>query len=153
MTFWGGNAEAASIKADKIVVIKSKRAMLLLSNGEILRAYGVALGQNPEGHKIKAGDKRTPEGLYILDKKNPNSNFHLSIRISYPDQSDIENAKRLGVPPGCCIMIHGLPPDMAMLGKLHRYEDWTEGCIAVTNSEMEEIWQLIEVGTPIKIKP
>jgi len=151
--FYPVNAEASSIKADKVVVIKSKRAMLILSNGKILRTYRVALGQNPKGHKIKAGDKRTPEGRYILDAKNPNSKFHLSIRISYPNQSDIENARRLGVLPGGSIMIHGLSQDMAMLGKLHRYKDWTEGCIAVTNSEMEEIWQLIEVGTPIKIKP
>ncbi len=147
------NAEAASIKADKVVVIKNKRAMFLLRNGEILRAYRVALGQNPVGHKIKYGDKRTPEGRYYLDAKNPNSSFHLSIRISYPNQSDIDNARRLGVSPGHSIMIHGLSEEMAMLGNLHRYKDWTEGCIAVTNSEMEEIWQLIEEGIPIKIKP
>jgi murein L,D-transpeptidase YafK len=141
------------VQADKVVVIKSKRAMFLLSNGEILRTYRVALGQNPKGHKIQYGDKRTPEGRYYLDAKNSNSEFHLAIRISYPNESDIKNARRLGVPPGCCIMIHGLPQDKAMLGILHRYRDWTRGCIAVTNSEMEEIWQLIEVGTPIKIKP
>ncbi|GAB4418114.1 MAG: L,D-transpeptidase family protein [Thermodesulfovibrionales bacterium] len=144
---------AVTNKADKVVVIKSKRILILLNDGEILKAYRIALGKNPEGRKIMAGDKRTPEGRYILVSKNSSSRFHLAIRISYPNESDLQNAQRLGVPPGGGIMIHGLPEDLAELGEFHRYEDWTDGCIAVTNSEMEEIWQMVDDGTPIEIKP
>lgn len=146
-------SSATLVKADKVVVVKSKRIMLILRDGEILRAYRVALGENPEGHKVMAGDKRTPEGRYILSSKNSNSNFHLSIRVSYPNESDILNAKKLGVPPGGNIMIHGLSAEVAHLGEFHRFFDWTDGCIAVTNSEMEEIWHMVDEGTPIEIRP
>lgn len=139
-------------KADKVIVIKSKRLLMLLRDGEILRTYRVALGKNPKGKKVMAGDKKTPEGRYTLFK-NPNSRFHLSLQISYPNESDIENASKLGVPPGGDIMIHGLPEELAEFGKFHRYYDWTEGCIAVTNPEIEEIYQMVDDGTPIEIKP
>jgi murein L,D-transpeptidase YafK len=145
-------SEAGLPKADKVIVIKSKRIMLLLSDGEILRTYRVALGKNPEGRKIMAGDKKTPEGRYTLSK-NSNSRFHLSLRISYPNEADIERASRLGVLPGGDIMIHGLPEGLAEFGKFHRYYDWTDGCIAVTNSEIEEIYQMVDDGTPIEIMP
>lgn len=139
-------------KADKAIVIKSKRTLLLLRDGEILAAYRIALGRSPKGKKIKAGDKKTPEGRYTLSK-NSNSRFHLSLRISYPNESDIENAKRLGVSPGGDIMIHGLPQELADFGKYHRYYDWTDGCIAVTNQEIEEIYRMVDDGTPIEILP
>ncbi len=139
-------------KADKVIVIKSRRILMLLHNGDILRVYRIALGKNPEGKKVMAGDKRTPEGRYTLFK-NPNSRFHLSLRISYPNESDIEYSRRVGVPPGGDIMIHGLREELADFGKFHRYYDWTEGCIAVTNEEIEEIYQMVEDGTPIEIKP
>lgn len=142
----------AGPKADKVIVVKSKRILMLLRDGEILKAYRIALGKKPEGKKVMAGDKRTPEGSYTLFK-NSNSRFHLSLRISYPNDSDIENAARLGVSPGGDIMIHGLPEELAEFGKFHRYYDWTDGCIAVTNSEIEEIYQMVEDGTPIEIKP
>ncbi len=139
-------------KADRVIVVKSKRILMLLRDGEILRTYRVALGKNPEGRKVMSGDKRTPEGRYTLFK-NSNSRFHLSLRVSYPNESDIENAVRLGVSPGGQIMIHGLPDDLSEFGKFHRYFDWTDGCIAVTNQEIEEIYQMVDDGTPIEIKP
>ncbi len=124
----------------------------MLNEGEILRLYRIALGKNPEGRKIMAGDGRTPEGRYTI-RKVSNSRFHLGLLISYPNGSDLQNARRLGVPPGGGIMIHGLPDGLAEVGEFHRYEDWTDGCIAVTNTEIEEIWQMIEDGTPIMIRP
>jgi len=140
-------------KADKVVVIKSKRLLMLLNEGDILKIYRVSLGKQPNGHKIKAGDKRTPEGSYTLDSRNVESKFHLALHISYPNESDIRNAHKFGVRPGGDIMIHGLSDKMKKLGKLHRTSDWTDGCIAVTNSEIEEIWKLVPDGTPIEIKP
>lgn len=146
-------ASAKVDQADSVVVIKSKRVLMLMQNGEILKSYRIALGGNPAGHKMKAGDKKTPEGSYVIDSRNPNSSFHLSLRISYPSRADVQRAEDLGVSPGGSIMIHGLKPQFAHLGKLHREKDWTEGCIAVTDKEIEEIWRLVPDGTPIVIKP
>lgn len=140
-------------KADKVLVIKSKRVLMLLSRGDIIRTYKVALGKQPTGRKMRAGDKRTPEGTYILDSRNADSRFHLALHISYPNESDVLSAHKRGVTPGGDIMIHGLPADLARVGKLHRLSDWTNGCIAVTNPEIEEIWRLVPDGTPIEIKP
>jgi len=151
--FWPEKPLATFAQADKVVVIKSKRLMMLLQNGEILKTYRIALGKQPLGHKIHEGDHKTPEGSYILNSRNPKSKYHLSLAISYPNESDILNAQKRGMSPGGSIMIHGLSEDLATLGKLHRALDWTNGCIAVTNSEIEEIWQLIPDGTPIEIKP
>lgn len=152
--FFHPQATSASLsKADKVVVIKSKRVLMLMKQGDIFKTYKVALGREPSGQKIRAGDKKTPEGTYTLDSRNPDSKFHLAIHISYPNESDILNAHRQGVPPGGDIMIHGLPHTLGRVGKLHRLSDWTNGCIAVTNTEIEEIWQLVPDGTPIEIKP
>lgn len=140
-------------KADKVVVIKDKRLLMLLKDGELFRTYKIALGKQPKGHKIKAGDQRTPEGSYILDSRNPRSKYFLAIHISYPNESDIRNAQRQGVSPGGGIMIHGMPERLDRVGKLNGSTDWTDGCIAVNNVEMEEIWQFVPVGTPIEIKP
>jgi murein L,D-transpeptidase YafK len=148
-----GKIAASLIKADKVVLIKSRRILMLMRLGEIFRTYRVALGQKPKGQKMKAGDKKTPEGTYILDSRNPDSKFHLAIHISYPNKSDAQNARKLGVSPGGGVMIHGLPDDLRRIGKLHRLSDWTNGCIAVTNPEIEEIWRLVPDGTPIEIKP
>lgn len=150
---WVDTAFAYPAKADKVVVIKSKRIMMLLRDGEIMKVYRVALGRKPEGHKMKAGDNRTPEGVYLLESRNRESNYHLSLRISYPNEQDLRNAQQNNVPPGGDIMIHGLSPKLTALGKFHRYHDWTNGCIAVTNAEIEEIWKLVPDGTPIEIKP
>jgi murein L,D-transpeptidase YafK len=146
-------ALASLERADKVIVIKSKRILMLMKDGEILKAYKVALGKSPQGRKIKAGDKRTPEGTYVLDSRNPDSRFHRAIHISYPNDSDVQVAQKLGVPPGGDIMIHGLADNFKKIGKQHRFADWTDGCIAVTNQEIEEIWQLVPDGVPIEIKP
>jgi murein L,D-transpeptidase YafK len=139
--------------ADKVLVIKGKRLLLLMRNGEVLKVYKIALGKQPEGHKNEAGDSKTPEGTYIVDSRISNSGYHLSIHISYPNQSDVLDARESGVSPGGGIMIHGLPNGLESLGKYHRIWDWTDGCIAVTNSEIEEIWRLVPDGTPVEIKP
>ncbi|OGW22088.1 MAG: hypothetical protein A2X55_08470 [Nitrospirae bacterium GWB2_47_37] len=140
-------------KADKVVVIKSKRVLILLKDGEIIKSYKVSLGKNPVGPKAQGGDRKTPEGSYVLDSKKANSKFYLAIHISYPNKSDILNAQKLGVSPGNSIAIHGLPKDFEDIDKFQRRLDWTDGCIALTNAEMDEIWQLVSEGTPIEIKP
>ena len=144
---------ATTVQIDKVIVIKQERLLMLMKEGEIFRAYRVALGKKPVGHKEICGDQRTPEGFYTLDSRNPESRFYKAIHISYPNDNDIMNAQRLGKQPGGDIMIHGLPHNLNHLGALHRKVDWTDGCIAVTNSEIEEIWKLVPDGTPIEIRP
>lgn len=144
---------AAMQKADQIVVYKSRRMLYLMRDGHILRKYRIALGKNPMGHKMEWGDFRTPEGRYKIDLKNANSSFYRSLRISYPDMSDADVAMALEVPPGDWIMIHGMPNDRTASQVSHPQRDWTNGCIAVTNREMAEIWELVPVGTPINIWP
>ena len=134
-------------------MIKEKRLLLLMKEGEILKAYRISLGKQPVGHKKCVGDQRTPEGKYVLDARNPDSRFYKSLHISYPNLSDIRSAKQRGVSPGGDIMIHGLPNESGGIGPLHRKIDWTDGCIAVTNTEIEEIWRLVPNGTPIEINP
>ena len=140
-------------EADKIVIVKSARTMALLRGGKTLKTYKVALGGEPVGPKRIEGDHKTPEGDYIIDAKNAHSQFHLSLHISYPSAADMERARRLGSRPGGAIMIHGLAGAFAYLGPLHRQSDWTDGCIAVTNAEIEEIWRLVPVGTRVEIRP
>lgn len=139
--------------ADLIIVMKSKRIMFLMNEGKILKAYKIALGKSPVGKKTIQGDGKTPEGRYFIIDRNPNSSFYKSLRISYPNDRDIENAKKAGLNPGGDIVIHGLSKKVEYLGKYHIIEDWTEGCIAVTNEEMDEIWRLVPDGTPIEILP
>ncbi len=154
-SFWFGqnNAKASLPKAEKVVVIKSKRLMMLLKDGEIFKTYRVCLGKQPNGHKLMAGDQRTPEGRYVLDSRNRNSKYHLAIHISYPNESDVVSARKRGVSPGGGIMIHGLSQRLGAGRNASVSSDWTNGCIAVTNAEIEEIWQLVQDGTPIEIKP
>ncbi|HEY1527645.1 MAG TPA: L,D-transpeptidase family protein [Candidatus Angelobacter sp.] len=132
---------------------KSKRTMTLLSGGRVLKTYKVALGTVPVGPKRIEGDHKTPEGSYVIDAKNPHSLFHLALHISYPSAEDQQRARSLRVRPGGAIMIHGLPKTFAYLGALHRQSDWTDGCIAVTNAEIEEIWTLVPVGAKVEIRP
>jgi len=139
-------------KADRIVVMKSAHTMMLMSNGQAIRTYKVALG-DPHGSKTQIGDKKTPEGVYFVDGKNPHSLFHRALHLSYPNAADRERARRLGVRPGGDIEIHGLPAQYAWMGAAHRSIDWTTGCIAVTNPEIDEIWDLVAVGTPVEIRP
>jgi murein L,D-transpeptidase YafK len=138
---------------DRILVVKSARTMTLMSAGEVVKTYKVALGREPVGAKERAGDHKTPEGEYLVDSKNSKSRFHLALHISYPSATDRERARKLGVNPGGNIEIHGLDPKYAWVGRLHRAMDWTDGCIAVTNAEIEEIWPLVLVGTPVEIRP
>jgi murein L,D-transpeptidase YafK len=140
-------------QANKIVIVKSRRTMTLLSGDKVLKTYKVALGTVPVGPKRAEGDHKTPEGEYIIDAKNPWSQFHLSLHISYPSAADQQRARKLNVRPGGAIMIHGLARPFAYLGPLHRQTDWTDGCVAVTNAEIEEIWKLVPVGTRVEIRP
>ena len=146
-------AGAAPVRADKIVIVKSAHSMTLLSGGKAFKTYKVALGSVPMGPKRVEGDHKTPEGDYVIDAKNAHSRFHMSLHISYPSAADQQRSRSLGQPPGGAIMIHGLARPFAYLGPLHRQTDWTDGCIAVTNAEIEEIWKLVPVGTRVEIRP
>ena len=139
--------------ADKILIEKNLRQMTLLADGQIIRTYRIALGGNPEGPKERQGDKKTPEGIYFIKGRNKSSRFFLSLHISYPNEEDTKRAKKLGVAPGGSIMIHGLKKDFAWMGESHTDKDWTEGCIAVTNEEIEEIDKLVPNGTLVEIRP
>lgn len=145
--------QATAVLADEIVVYKANHLMYLLKNGRIIRKFRIALGKNPIGHKLQWGDFRTPEGRYRIDMKNAQSSFYRSIRISYPDATDADVAGALDVKPGDWIMIHGMPNGRSAAQVGHPYKDWTNGCIAVTNAEMAEIWRMVRVGTPISIWP
>lgn len=148
------HAKKSSItKADFILVEKANRTLTLYKARKPIRTYRIALGGNPEGHKEQEGDSRTPEGRYIIDAKNPWSSFHLSLRVSYPNRNDRAAARKKGVSPGGQIMIHGTPDGLAMLQGVGAFRDWTAGCIAVTNAEIEEIYKMVDKGTPILIKP
>jgi murein L,D-transpeptidase YafK len=142
-----------SAKADRIVVNKAKRELLLYRSGVLIRSYRIALGKHPIGPKMRQGDSKTPEGAYTISGRNAQSAYHKSLRISYPNAADRERAKRQGVEPGGDIMVHGLPNAQGFVGAAHRLFDWTDGCIAVTNEEIEEIWLLVPDGTPIQINP
>jgi murein L,D-transpeptidase YafK len=147
------SGDAALPPVERIVVYKSRHLMQLLNGNEVLRTYRVALGRNPLGHKQKAGDCRTPEGIYTIDRHNKESRYYKSLHISYPNSQDLARAKIHGDSPGGRIMIHGLPKGFEDLGDLHFRRNWTKGCIAVNNAEIEEIWRLVADGTPIIIKP
>ena len=134
------------LRADLVVVSKKKREMLLLRGESVLRTYQIALGPEPEGPKRQEGDGRTPQGRYAIDRRNARSKYHLSLHISYPDAADVARAREAGVDPGGDIMIRGLGDGVRLEG------DWTQGCIAVTDEEMDEIWGLVEEGTPIWIR-
>jgi murein L,D-transpeptidase YafK len=138
---------------DRVVVYKAKRLMELQSQGQLVRSYRISLGDNPSGHKVQEGDERTPEGSYLIDYRNNKSGYHRSLHISYPNQQDRDNARKLGVDPGGLIMIHGLPNGYGWAKTVFTTRDWTNGCIAVTDEEIEEIWHLVQDGTPITINP
>jgi len=140
-------------QAEAVLVLKEERKLYLLRDGEPYREYGIALGGNPVGHKQKEGDQQTPEGDYVLDWRNPNSMAHLSLHVSYPNEDDRAQAEARGVSPGGMIMIHGQRNGFGWLGRLVQRWDWTDGCIAVTNVAMEEIWHAVPNGTPIRIEP
>lgn len=144
---------AAALLADSIVVEKHLRRLTLYRAGQPVKQYAIALGRNPSGRKVQTGDLKTPEGTYFIEGRNTQSQYYRSLRISYPDMLDQLRAQSLGLTAGGDIMIHGLPPGREQIGAAHRRTDWTEGCIAVTNEELDEIWRAIPDGAPIQIKP
>jgi murein L,D-transpeptidase YafK len=141
------------VHADKVVVLKKERTLQLISQGKVIKTYKVALGGDPIGAKARQGDHKTPEGLYVLDSHNAHSQFYKSIHISYPSARDRAAARQKGVSPGGDVFVHGLPKGYGWVGAGHRAKDWTDGCIAVTNQEIDEIWRAVTDGTPIEIRP
>jgi murein L,D-transpeptidase YafK len=142
----------ADVRADSILVEKSTHRMSLIKDGQPLRTYRVSLGLGGPEPKSREGDARTPEGTYVIDRRNPRSCCHLALHISYPSPADLAAAQTRGAKAGSDVEIHGLRNGLGWLGRLHRLLDWTSGCIAVTNSEMDEIWRVVPDGTPIVIK-
>jgi murein L,D-transpeptidase YafK len=139
--------------ADQVIIDKSDRELYLLNNGEIFRTFEIALGIRPEGDKKKEGDFKTPEGRYLLDTRNPHSEYFLSIHVSYPDATDRREAIQKGLQPGGAIMIHGQPNVPSRSETYYRTQDWTNGCVAVSNSDMIDIWLMTGDNTPIEIRP
>jgi murein L,D-transpeptidase YafK len=140
-------------RADKVVIEKAARKLHLLQNGRAIRTFRIALGLRPVGDKEKEGDFKTPEGTYYLDSRNKDSDYFLAIRVSYPDERDRREASRKGVDPGGAIMIHGQPNEPTRSEAYYRTQDWTNGCIAVSNSDMIDIWLMTDENTPIEIRP
>lgn len=140
-------------QADRVVVRKGMRTLELYRGADLVRVYRIALGRNPKGHKQQEGDSRTPEGHYILDYRNPRSSYHKALHVSYPSAADTAAARSRGVSPGGLIMVHGVRNGMGVIGRLHRLFDWTDGCIAVSDREIDEIWRVVADGTPIVIEP
>jgi murein L,D-transpeptidase YafK len=152
----GAMAQSAAkppLRADHVLVLKKDRTLQLFSHGKVVKTYKVALGGNPVGPKTRQGDHKTPEGSYVLDSRNAHSRFYKSIHISYPNGSDRASARRNGTSPGGDVFIHGLPNGYGAVGAAHRLRDWTDGCIAVTDEEIDEIRAATRDGTPIEIRP
>ncbi|MEW6108243.1 MAG: L,D-transpeptidase family protein [Nitrospirota bacterium] len=139
--------------ADKILIEKKERRLTLFSKGKVLKTYKIALGGDPIGPKERQGDNKTPEGTYFIESRNSDSRYHLSLRISYPNEKDKKRSKELGVSPGGDIMIHGIKNGFSWVGDFHTEVDWTKGCIAVTDEEIEEIEKLVPNGTIVEIRP
>lgn len=149
---WPVDDLPSGARADRIVVAKSQRTLTLFRAGQPLRVYPVALGRAPVGAKEREGDRKTPEGLYRIVEHKRASAFHRALRVSYPEDRDLARAQRLGVDPGGDIMVHGLHNGLGWIGRLHRNFDWTAGCIAVTDAEIEQIYAAVPDGTPIEIR-
>lgn len=149
---WPIEALPPGMNADRVVVVKSSRELVLFRESKVLKRYRVSLGQVPVGPKEREGDRKTPEGVYRITEHKRDSAYHLALRISYPGAKDIQRAKAAGVNPGSDIMIHGIQNGMGFLGRLHRLVDWTAGCIALTNSEIQEILSVVPVGTIVEIR-
>ena len=147
------NPLPAGTTIDRIVLEKSARTLSVLANGKTLKSYRVALGRNPVGAKQQEGDNKTPEGIYKIDSRNPQSSFHLALHVSYPSDEDKKRAAQRGVPAGFDIMIHGIQNGRGWIGAFHRLKDWTAGCIALTDEEIEELWRVTPDGTAMEIRP
>ena len=148
-----GLAALKKVTADRILVNKSDRRLHVIADGRVIRTYRISLGSQPVGDKIQRGDNKTPVGRYIVDWRNPDSRYHRAFHISYPNAADREDARRRGVDPGGMIMIHGLPDTADSDGDGYVGLDWTDGCIAMRNEEIDQLWELIPVGTPVEILP
>ena len=150
---WPVDRLSERAQADLVVVRKSARVLELYARDSLLKSYSVSLGNDPVGPKRAKGDGRTPEGAYLLDYRKADSSFHRALHVSYPSATDTAHARASGVDPGGLIMVHGLPKGLGVVGRLHRLLDWTDGCVAVTNPEIEEIWAAVADGTQIRIEP
>jgi murein L,D-transpeptidase YafK len=163
MVSFGGQAIAAPndvaswtpLKADRLVVLKGERRLVLMRGDRVMKVFRVALGRYPKGHKVREGDARTPEGTYTVDYRldSNKSKFYRALHISYPNRQDRAQARKLGVSPGGQIMIHGLPTKWSAKDVGHPRLDWTQGCIALTNREMDQVWKMVDDGTTIEIHP
>jgi murein L,D-transpeptidase YafK len=142
----------AGTAIDRIVVEKSTKTLSIFRDGKQIKIYRIALGRNPLGAKQEEGDMKTPEGIYKIDSRNPQSSFHLALHISYPSDEDNRRAVARGVSPGSDIMIHGIQNGRGWIGAFHRWKDWTAGCIALTDEEIEELWRVTPDGTAIEIR-
>ncbi len=151
LSSFANNSVNTELMADFVVIEKFRRNLSLYKNNKLIKVYNISLGGSPFGHKSKEGDSRTPEGRYKINYKKSDSRFHLALQISYPNKSDRATALKAGNSPGGSIMIHGLGPEYDWVGRLHALVDWTDGCIAVTNEEIEEIFKLVPQGTEIWI--
>jgi len=147
------SSSQTTAKVDLVVVNKSESRLSVIRDGKVVKSYLIAMGDLPKGHKLKEGDQRTPQGRYVLDYKKPDSSFYKSIHISYPNEEDKLRADALGIRPGGMIMIHGQNPKSSLSPQEAQKYNWTDGCIAVTNKEMDELWRMIDAGTPIEIWP
>jgi murein L,D-transpeptidase YafK len=147
------NPLPAGTMIDQIVIEKSARTLAVFANGKELKRYRVALGRNPVGAKQREGDMKTPEGIYKIDSRNPQSDFHLGLHVSYPSDEDKARAATRGVSAGFDIMIHGIQNGRGWIGAFHRVNDWTAGCIALTDEEIEELWRVTPDGTTVEIQP
>ncbi len=143
----------AGIAIDRIVVEKSAKRLSIFRDGNHIKSYRIALGGNPVGAKQEEGDMKTPEGTYKIDSRNAQSSFHLALHISYPSDEDNKRAAARGVSAGFDIMIHGIQNGRGWIGAFHRWKDWTAGCIALTDAEIEELWQVTPDGTTIEVRP
>jgi murein L,D-transpeptidase YafK len=144
---------AQAQKADRVVVRKSESRLYLERGGKTFASFKTTFGAEPKGHKRQEGDERTPEGQYVLDSKNANSAYYMAIHISYPNARDIAAAKAQGVEPGGLIMVHGQKNGFGWLAPVAQWFNWTDGCVAVSNKDMDTIWKAVDVGTPIEILP
>lgn len=150
---WPSRESTVETRANRVLVEKSLRRLTLLRDGKAIRTYHIALGRQPVGAKRQEGDRRTPEGIYIIDSRTAASEFHRALHISYPNPADRVAANDAGVDPGGAIFIHGIKNRFGWVGRAHRFVDWTAGCIAVTNPEIEQIWRLVPDGTVVEIRP
>ena len=147
------SAAADSGPVDRVLILKRERRLFLLQQDTVVKSFAIAIGRGGLEPKRQEGDHRTPEGKYVIDRRNPKSRFHRALHISYPNDADHSAARRRGVSPGGDIMIHGITNGLGWVGSLHRLMDWTDGCIAVTDAEIDEIWTLVPDGTPVEIRP